>query len=718
MTRAILVPKHEDDSLPEFEIDGRAVKQPRFRSVDLDSPVHRAGAIYALRMIQGTRLHTRLIKRGDIRDPDLLGLLGLEMNQPSEGALTPSELLAALNRQGSHLVRRGRPLLSKLDCNITRLGNILKLTAAETSVLRLAVVVSRVEAFQDLFRLRTGLLQSFFGMVQHALQLRPLDVQQALGSGSVLRRAGILQPGLSYTYSSHPLEMDEEMATLLLAPRFDEKILLRHILSAAPAATLTLKDFPDRMDITMLRRYLGAVIRRRRKGVNILIHGATGTGKTEFVRALAHDLGVALSEVPTEDSSGDPISGDQRFRAFSLAQNLLAAKPKQLLLFDEVEDVFGSGADHSPFGGAFRSAEKRVAKGWVNQTLETNPVPAIWVCNSIAAFDAAYLRRFDLALEFRGPTGAYRRRVVDRHLDEGLVSEQSRETLAAMEALPPASIQRVARVVRALKSPRQTDRDHEAEEAAKLVLLAMGRRVGGVRASLPSHYDPAFLNTTPDVTALSRGLAGRRNARLCLYGPPGTGKTAFAHHLAQVLDVPLHFKRVSDLQSMWVGQTEKNIARAFQAAREEGALLLIDEADSFLQDRNNAHRSWEVSQVNEMLTQMEAFEGIFIASTNLMDSLDAASLRRFDFKVHFGYMTRDQRRSLFARVTVETQADGVTSRLPERLDRMDCLVPGDFANVLRQLKVLDQPATQQRLLELLEAELRFKPGARQRRIGF
>lgn len=708
----------DDDPFAEFEAEERPVKQPRFRPVGIESPHDLAGAIYALRMIRGSRAHTRMIKRGSIVDADLLTLVGLELLSSRDGTLTPSQLLSVLNRQEAQLLRRGIPSLARLDRNITQIGTILKLGKAERSILRLAVVVSRVEAFQELFKLRSGLLQSFFSMVQHALELRPTDVQRALASGSALRRAGILHPNLSYTYGNHPLELDEEIATLLLAPRFDQKMLLRHILRTAPAPGLTLKEFPARTDIGMLRRYLRVSARDRRKGVNILIHGSTGTGKTEFVRALAHDLGLELSEVPTEDGSGDPISGERRFRAFSLAQNLLAAKRKQLLLFDEVEDVFGSGADHSPFGAAFRLGEAQVAKGWVNQALENNPVPSVWVCNSIAAFDAAYLRRFDLALEFRPPTTVHRRRVINRHLDEGLISEQSRERLVAMEDLPPASIQRVARVVRALKSPRQADRDREAEEVAKLALRAMGRNAQVTRSCLPAHYDPAFLNTTPDVTALSKGLQDRRAARLCLYGPPGTGKTAFAHHLAQVLEVPLHLKRASDLQSMWVGKTEKNIAKAFQAASEEQALLLIDEADSFLQDRSNAHRSWEVSQVNEMLTQMEAFEGVFIASSNLMDSLDSASLRRFDFKVHFGYLTREQRHSLFARVAVESQSDGSTVHLRDRLDRMDRLVPGDFANVLRQMKVLAQPATSDKLLELLEAELRFKPGANQRRIGF
>ena len=717
-TRATLLSTPDTDLFVDTVGEESISAKPRFRHATIESPIERAGAVYAMRMIQGVKLHARMLKRGVIRDHDLLGLVGLEMLPCESETITPHQLLQVMTRQEARLARRGMPSLGRLDRNIAQLGAILKLSQTEMAVLRLAVVVSRVSAFQDLFRLRAGILQSFIGMVQHAVGSRPCALNQALSTGGALRRAGILHARLSYGYSDHPLEMDDEIATLLLAQRFDEKILLRHILCAAPAPSLTLKDFPDRLDITMLTRYLGSAAKERRPGVNILLHGDTGTGKTEFVRALAQHLGLELSEVPTEDSSGDPVSGEGRFRAFSLAQHLLATKRKQLLLFDEVEDVFGSGSCAFPFVMTSRTGDGRPAKGWVNQTLESNPVPTIWVCNSISAFDAAYLRRFDLALEFRRPTGAFRRRVVDRHLDDQLVSPEARARLGAMEQLPPASLHRVARVVHALNSPQQADRDREAEEAAKLVLKAMGRRIDTTGTSLPAHYDPAFLNTRPDVTALSKGLAGRRVARLCFYGPPGTGKTAFAHHLARSLDMPLHLKRASDLQSMWLGEAEKNIARAFEGAREEGALLLIDEADSFLQDRSGAQRSWEVSQVNEMLTQMEAFDGVFIASTNLMERLDAASLRRFDFKVHFGYLTATQRCALFRRVmdnSADGEADGAWMR---SLDRLDRLVPGDFANVLRQLKVLDQPPTPARLLALLEAEVRLKPGAVARRIGF
>ncbi len=76
-------------------------------------------------------------------------------------------------------------------------------------------------------------------------------------------------------------------------------------------------------------------------------------------------------------------------------------------------------------------------------------------------------------------------------------------------------------------------------------------------------------------------------------------------------------------------------------------MLLLDEADSFLRSRKDAQQSWEITQVNELLTQMESFSGIFICSTNLVTTMDEASLRRFDYKIRFNYLKPEQSWALF-----------------------------------------------------------------------
>jgi SpoVK/Ycf46/Vps4 family AAA+-type ATPase len=157
-------------------------------------------------------------------------------------------------------------------------------------------------------------------------------------------------------------------------------------------------------------------------------------------------------------------------------------------------------------------------------------------------------------------------------------------------------------------------------------------------------YDINLVNTDIDIDDLTHKIqkSGKLNFSLCMYGEPGTGKSLYGRYLANVLGVEVVFKRASDLISKWVGETEQNIAAAFAEAKSKKAMLIFDEADSFLQNRNNAHNSWEISQVNEMLTWMESHEYPFICTTNLLDTLDEASLRRFTFKIKFDFMTTAQ----------------------------------------------------------------------------
>ncbi|SFU31970.1 ATPase family associated with various cellular activities (AAA) [Nitrosomonas eutropha] len=221
--------------------------------------------------------------------------------------------------------------------------------------------------------------------------------------------------------------------------------------------------------------------------------------------------------------------------------------------------------------------------------------------------------------------------------------------------------------------------------------------------------DPAFIHADADLIYISAGLIRVRTGRLCLYGPPGTGKTAYGRWLAEQLAIPLLVKRASDLMSMWVGESEKNIAQAFQQAEQEGALLLIDEIDSFLQDRQNAHQGWEISLVNEMLTQMESFSGVFIASTNLMGNLDQSTLRRFDLKVKFDFLRSEQAWELLCRHCKQLDLSVPQPDLRSQIKRLHHLTPGDFAAVIRQhrFRPIESPAA---LISALEAECAVKEG--------
>lgn len=213
--------------------------------------------------------------------------------------------------------------------------------------------------------------------------------------------------------------------------------------------------------------------------------------------------------------------------------------------------------------------ERHQSKSWTNEVLETNPVPTIWVCNAVTSMDRAFLRRYDMAIEFRAPGMAATRRLVARYFKPGEISAACIEKLASIEQLPPAHIERAARVTRALGSADIQRRDTEVLRLVGASLRAMGRPRALSAAVLPTHYDPAFINADRDLGALVEGLRRGAGARLCFYGPPGTGKTAFGHNLAKALGSPIRAKRASDLLSPYVGGTEGLIAEAFRSATDE-----------------------------------------------------------------------------------------------------------------------------------------------------
>ncbi|HVJ00143.1 MAG TPA: ATP-binding protein [Sphingomonas sp.] len=185
-----------------------------------------------------------------------------------------------------------------------------------------------------------------------------------------------------------------------------------------------------------------------------------------------------------------------------------------------------------------------------------------------------------------------------------------------------------------------------------------------------------------------------------LTGAPGTDKTAFAHHCARALDRPLIVKRASDLLSKWVGETEARIADAFREAHQRCGVLLFDEVDSVLFDRTTAKATWEVTQVNELLTWLDRHPLPVIAATNHPDKLDPATLRRFVFKLRLRPLGRARAALAFQRF--------FGSEAPKALDGLTNLTPGDFAIVARQLRHMPAGSAQD-IVERLEFESAAKP---------
>ena len=160
----------------------------------------------------------------------------------------------------------------------------------------------------------------------------------------------------------------------------------------------------------------------------------------------------------------------------------------------------------------------------------------------------------------------------------------------------------------------------------------------------------------------------------------------------------------SDILGKYVGESERNIAKAFRQAEVDHAILFFDEIDGLLQDRSNAGHSWEITQVNELLQQMENFDGIMVAATNFSKNLDPATMRRFTFKLEFGYLDDDGKRSFFERMFKTTLADWEFAELR----KLGNLAPGDFRTVRQEQFYLGDAVTNMDRIEALKEECAVK----------
>jgi SpoVK/Ycf46/Vps4 family AAA+-type ATPase len=643
----------------------------------------------------------------------------------------PKDLLSVLAVTGDWLTHALKKHSTLVEKNIDALSGLLQLNKAERALLLYGTLARYQRDLRSiLVEFKVNNAPEAYAAIAEIAGVNATEVGEALRAGSRLERIGLVENLISehnITDLADLMKVSEKLPPVLMREYRDQNELMAVFTRPSAKSSLSLHDFGfAREDAQVLCSMLRNAVARKEPGVNVLLYGPPGTGKTELAKVVAQAANLELFEVEYADRDGNSLSGRDRYRSLQIAQVFLKGSAQAALLFDEVEDVFPPISSEA--AQLMARAEQIVAppsgsvsgKAWVNQILETNAVPTIWITNRIEQIDPAFRRRFAYHLELKSPPPGAREGLVRKTLEGVTVSDAFVGKLTERKGLTPAQIRTAVRFA-GLAGAEGSSVESLIERQLRNSDQALGTRAQNSERRSVTTYDLDMLNveTRFELPRIVQALTARGHGSLCFYGAPGTGKTALAEHIARSLDRPLLIKQASDLMSKFVGETEQNMAGMFREAENEKAVLLLDEADSFLQDRRGAQRTYEVTEVNEMLQGMERFNGIFVCTTNLMERIDQAALRRFTFKIRFKPLTAAQREKMFVTEALAGDQSQLSTDVCARLSRLEQLCPGDFAAVKRQVDILAAEFSVAEFLDQLEAEHRIKPEVREsRNIGF
>ncbi|MCX7153250.1 MAG: AAA family ATPase, partial [Proteobacteria bacterium] len=273
--------------------------------------------------------------------------------------------------------KREGPLFDNIKFLASRLG----LSSLQQELLIFRVLVRNSEELENVVQSFGMLSESRLARILAlALNQYPHNIEEALEASGALIGSALVRVEHTMEQFLEKLSLITGLPNALLQRHSSLESLISFAVRRADAPGLSRDDYPHMVgDLDLMCRYLQAAMANRMPGVNILLYGPPGVGKSQLARVVAKQIGLALYEVACSASDGDGLIPIERYANYQLNQQFFSKERNTIILFDEAEEMLLG----LPVATRHHGIQQRHGKAWVNQILEQNPIPSFWIANSV-----------------------------------------------------------------------------------------------------------------------------------------------------------------------------------------------------------------------------------------------------------------------------------------------------------------------------------------------
>lgn len=434
---------------------------------------------------------------------------------------------------------------------------------------------------------------------------------------------------------------------------------------------------------------------------SLLLYGPKGSGKIPFAEKLMKALKTGYKEISIEDFINNgtirvfenvPEEGMVPIeRSLKSTIRKYMREDKKGILFKDIDMLFSLSTNK-----ANKFEENRNISALI-EILSDHTLPIIMIADDITMLPQHLLNAFMFRICFRYMDGPQKEAAYRLFFNF--------EAPTYLKRLGGLVIDDFSRLKKKAKILRILD---DNDKILSLLEEEARFKAGGNSSYLKpdTSFDTTLINADTNLTALTEKLRDKPDSpfTMIIYGPPGTGKSYYLRYLADQMGLNTIEKTAAELFSKYQGEPAKNVARMFREAEEKKAMIILDEIEEILKNREDSTNSWKNDMVNTFLAELESSKYPFVCTTNFLELLDKASLRRFVFKIKFDYLTKEQCRLAFKHFfKLDPPAD---------LSKIGGLTNGDFATVKKKAILLDHMGHSDELFAMLKEESEKKAKVR------